>query len=181
MSISPSPLATAAAPLRASRRGGAPRFAAIAVLALLIAVACVEEPTVPRLGDQIIQVSVASSKTQLRAGEVDTLTVTVRNTLGEPVQLVFPTLCTVRVFIRNAQGKVQVPAGGVHDCPAIQSLLVIPANGQVTQEFYWAGGSALDGSPPATRLPAGNYYASVRLDAEGYSTVGFPVLITVID
>ena len=151
------------------------------MLALLVGSACVQEPTVPRLGDQIVQVSVASSRILLRAGDVDTLTVTVRNTLGEPVQLVFPTLCTVRVFIRDAQGKVQVPEGGVHDCPAIQALLVIPANGQLTQEFYWAGGSGLDGSPPATLLPAGNYYASVRLDAEGYSTVGFPVLITLTD
>jgi hypothetical protein len=181
MPISRQPSSMPAAPGRRVGRKGFPRSMPAVALLLLAGIACIEDPTIPKLGEQVVQVSLSTSTSLLRTGEIDTLTVTVTNTLAEPVQLDFPTLCTVRVFIRDAVGKVQVPAGGVHDCPPIQAVLQIPAGGQVTLEFYWAGGAVLDGSDPASRLPAGNYYASVHLDAEGYSTVGFPVLITLID
>jgi len=143
--------------------------------------ACVEAPTIPALRDQAVEVTVTASSFVLRAGEIDTITVTITNHLAEQVRLVFPTTCSVRLAIRDADSRLRVPAGGVYDCPAIQSQLLIPAGGAVTEAFYWAGGTQFDAVLPSPRLPAGRYYASARLDAQGYSTVGFAILITLVD
>ncbi|HSA56344.1 MAG TPA: hypothetical protein VLE53_11615 [Gemmatimonadaceae bacterium] len=143
--------------------------------------ACVEEPTIPALRDQAIELTVTPSSFVLRTGEIDTITVTITNRLAEQVRLVFPTTCPVRLAIRDADARLRVPEGGVYDCPAIQSQLLIPPGGAITEEFYWTGGTQFDALPPSPRLPAGRYYASARLEAAGYSTVGFAVLITLVD
>lgn len=150
--------------------------------AVLATVACVEEPTIPKLGDPAIEVSVTPSTFVLNPGEIDTISVTITNNVAEQIRLIFPTTCPVHPYIRDADGRVQVPAGGVHnDCPPIQSQLLIPAGGTVTREFYWTGGVQFDALPASPRLPAGRYYVSANLDADGFSTVGFAVLITLVD
>ena len=164
-----------------SRRSSAPILLLQALVALAV-VACVEEPSIPKLGDQGIEVTVAPSAFLLHAGEIDTITVTITNHVAEQVRLIFPTTCAVRPYIRDEGGRIKVPEDGVHsDCPPIQSQLLIPAGGAVTQEFYWTGGSQFDALPASPRLPAGRYYVSANLDAEGFSTVGFAVLITLVD
>lgn len=151
-------------------------------LAGLAAIACVEGPSIPKLGDEGIEVTVTPSSFVLHTGEIDTITVTITNHVAEQIRLIFPTTCPVRPYIRDGDGRIQVPEGGVHNnCPPIQSQLLIPAGGTVTREFYWTGGTQFDALPPSPRLPAGRYYVSANLDAEGFSTVGFAVLITLVD
>lgn len=164
-----------------SRRSLAPLLVPPALAAFAV-VACVEEPSIPKLGDQGIEVTVTPSAFLLHAGEIDTITVTITNHVAEQVSLVFPSTCPVRPYIRDADGRIQVPEGGVHsNCPPIQSQLLIPAGGAVTREFYWTGGTQFDALPASPRLPAGRYYVSANLDAEGFSTLGFAVLITLVD
>lgn len=140
--------------------------------------ACVEEPTIPRLGDQPVQVTLTTSHSVLGPGEVLTITATITNTLSEEVTLVFPTLCEVRVFVRDDRGAIVAPDKGVHNCPEITTQLNINAGGTVVREFAWAGGAQLDGAPPLPRLPAGQYFISATLDAVGYSTIAFAVIVT---
>lgn len=163
-----------------SRRPRA-RTLLVPALVALAAAACVEEPSIPKLGDQGIELTVTPSAFLLHAGEIDTITVTITNHVAEQVRLIFPTTCPVRPYIRDDAGRTRVPADGIHNCPPIQSQLLIPAGGTVTRVFYWTGGTQFDALPPSPRLPAGRYYVSATLDAEGFSTVGFPVLITLVD
>lgn len=148
------------------------------VLLLLAAAACVEEPTIPRLGDKPIQLSLTTSSAVLGPGEVITITVTITNTLSEPATLVFPTLCEVRVFIRDERGNLMVPDDGVHDCPPLTTQLNLPPQGTVTREFTWSGAGQLNTPPTEPRLPPGQYFVSATLDAVDYSTVAFAVTVT---
>lgn len=148
---------------------------------LLSAIGCVQETTIPRLGDKPVTISITTSSSVLRTGESLTISVHIVNTLSEPVQLAFPTLCQVRVFIRNDRGNLVVPADGAHDCPTISSQLTLDAGDSTIREFPWSGGPELDGAAPAQRLPAGRYYITANLDAAGYSTVAFAVLVNIVD
>ena len=60
-------------------------------LFLLVSAACVEEPPVSPLPEQIIPAQITATDRDLQPGETTTLTVTLTNTLEDDVQLVFPT------------------------------------------------------------------------------------------
>lgn len=148
------------------------------LLLLLSAAACVEEPNIPRLGDKPIQLTLSTSSSVLGPGEVITITAHITNTLSEPASLLFPTLCEVRVFIRDDRGTLVVPENGTHDCPNISTQLNLQPQGTVTREFTWSGGGQLNSPSTATRLPPGQYFVSATLDAVDYSTVAFAVTVT---
>lgn len=144
------------------------------------AVACSNEADIPSLGEQVIELRVAPSLTTLQPGDSTLITATLTNTLDEDVLLVFSTTCQILVYVSNETGRVVTPAAG-HNCPGIPSQLPIPALGTVTRLVTWDGRAEFGTSGGAPRLPAGKYYVSAQLDAANYRTVGFPVLVTLVD
>jgi len=149
-------------------------------LALLVTMACVQEATIPKIGEQVIELTIAVSHGELAPGQVDTITVSATNHLEQNVRLVFPTTCQILVYIRNRTSRLVVPEGGSYDCIPVPSQIVFPAMGTVNRQFIWQGGS--DFVPPGTaaRLPAGDYFVTATMNAQGYSTSAFAVRITLL-
>jgi hypothetical protein len=152
-----------------------PRFA----LLLLLGAACVEQPPVQPLPEQIIPTNITASDRDLQPGENTTLTVTITNTLDEEVELVFPTQCQALFFIRNAAGRVMTPENGTHQCATVPSLLVIAAGAAKTFTMQWGGGVEFGAAGTSTRVPPGSYYAWAELRADNYHAIAFPISIVV--
>lgn len=142
--------------------------------------ACSNEPTVPGIGEQLIELRVSPAPTTLAPGQSTTITATLTNTLDEEVLLIFPTTCQILVYVRNETGRVVAPEAG-HNCPRVPSQLGIPALGTVTRTIVWDGRGEFGTGGTTARLPAGKYFVSARLEADNYRTVGFPVLVTLVD
>lgn len=148
---------------------------------LCAALACVQEPSIPKIGDQPIELKVSASLLQVRRGDVDTIRVTATNHLTSQVRLVFPTTCQIRVYIRDVRGRVMVPENGEHACVPVNSQITFPASGTVVREFVWRGGSQFVPPGSTATLPAGVYYVTAEMAADIYGTIAFAVRITLID
>jgi hypothetical protein len=148
------------------------------VVALLCA--CQEDPTVPRLGTPVVELTLTATKQQIRIGEPDTIRVVARNTLTDAgVRLIFGSTCQILVFVHDSRGRVVVPAGGAHACLPIPSQLTIPASQSVTHSVVWTGGSAFTPPVPPTSVPPGTYFVTAQIRASGFSTDAAPVRVTV--
>jgi hypothetical protein len=142
--------------------------------------ACQEDPTVPKIGIPLVELSLSAAKQQIRVGEPDTIRVVARNTLTDAgVRLTFGSTCQILVFVRDSRGRVVVPDGGEHSCLPVPSQLTIPANQSVTQTFVWTGGTAFTPPEPPTALPPGVYFVTASIRASGYSTDAPAVRVTV--
>ena len=148
-------------------------------LLLLLSSACVEDPPVQGLPEQVIPTQITATDRDLQPGETTTLTVTITNTLEEEVQLVFPTSCQALIFIRNVAGKVLTPENGTYECAAVPSLLTIAPAAAKTYNVQWGGGIEFGPAGTSTRLPPGSYYASAELRADNYHAIAFPITIVV--
>ena len=148
-------------------------------LLLLLSTACVEDPPVQGLPEQVIPAQITATDRDLQPGETTTLTVTITNTLEEDVQLVFPTSCQALIFIRNASGKVLTPENGTYECAAVPSLLTIAPGATKTYTAQWGGGIEFGPAGTSTRVPPGSYYASAELRADNYHAIAFPITIVV--
>jgi hypothetical protein len=145
---------------------------------VLAATSCVEEATVPKIGEQPIELKVAVSASTIRVGEVDTITVTATSLFDEPVRLVFPTMCQIRAYVRNATGRVVVPGAG-YSCLEVPSQIIFQPRGVVTRLFIWHGASEFTPPGSGAPLPPGDYYVTAEMAADEYSTAAFAVRITV--
>jgi len=145
-----------------------------------LATACVQDPTIPKLGDRAIELRVRVSTQQLAAGQSDTISINAINHLPDQVRILFNSTCQILVYIRTKTGDAVVPEGGDYDCIPVPSQLVIPGNGTVTQKFIWKGGTAFDPPGSPTRLPAGDYFVTATMDADGFSVLGFAVKVTLL-
>lgn len=141
--------------------------------------ACVEEAPIAPFPEQIIPASISASDRDLEPGETSILTVTLTNTLDEPVQLTFPTSCQALVFIRNSSGRVFTPDGGTYECASVPSLLSLEVGQVASYTFEWGGG--IEFGPPGSspRVPPGSYFASAELRADNYHAIAFPITIVV--
>lgn len=148
-------------------------------LLLVLSAACVEQPPVQPLPEQIIPTQITATDRDLQPGENTTLTVTITNTLDEEVELVFPTQCQALIFIRNAAGRVMTPENGTHQCATVPSLLTIAAGAAKTYTMQWGGGIQFGPSGTSTRVPPGPYYAWAELRADNYHAIAFPISIVV--
>lgn len=146
---------------------------------LLLSTACVEEPPLEPLPEQIIPTQITATDRDLQPGENTTLTVTITNTLEEEVELVFPTQCQALIFIRNASGRVLTPENGNHACATVPSLLTLAAGAAKSYTVEWGGGIAFGPAGTSTRVPPGTYYASAELRADNYLAIAFPITIVV--
>jgi hypothetical protein len=151
------------------------------VVALSIAgVACVQEPTIPKIGDPNVAMQLTVSASQLAPGQIDTITVTVSSHDSLQLRILFPSSCQVLLYIRNSRSRTVVPSGGEYDCVSVPSQLTIPAGGTTTQQFFWAGVSALEPSAGAPRLPDGDYYVSASMTTSGVNAVAFAKKVTLV-
>lgn len=136
----------------------------------LSAAGCIQDPSVPKLGDDPVTLTLQLSTLSLQPGTPDTIIATVTNTLDQGVRLDFSGLCQVFVDVRNQAGDIVTPRGGRPECLPVPSVLLLAAGG--TQQFMvvWTGGFKF--SPPDTpeKVPAGAYFVSAQLIANGYST-----------
>lgn len=144
----------------------------VAIVALaIVASACVQDPVIPRLGDQPILLTLAVSTIDMKVGRPDTIRVTATNTFDQGARLIFENDCQLVVTIRNALGAAVVPPNGVHTCLPVPSALDIPAGGSVARTFLWQGGTNFLPTISQTFLPPGTYFISAAINATNYSTI----------
>jgi hypothetical protein len=142
---------------------------------------CVQDPTVPKVDTEPpVELIVTVSDTLLVLGETpDTITVTLVNTLNQTIELDFPTLCQIQLYIRDASNRIVLPKGGSYVCGPVPTTLTMAANTLQTDTFEWTGGQGFTAPDSETKLPAGTYYVWAEIHASNYSTVAFPVKIRV--
>jgi hypothetical protein len=144
------------------------------LVAALASAACTQSPTVPKVEEQVIGLTIGVSDSVLVAGKLDTIRVTVTNTLDQVVRISFPTQCQVKVYIRNVSSNVVLPPGGSYQCAGVSSQLTIAAKGTVVFPFVWSGGQSFLPPDPSQKLPFGVYFVSASLDTDGLSLIAFP-------
>jgi len=149
---------------------------------LLAPAACVQDPTVPKLGGTEIELKIRQSTAQVALGATDTITVTVLNHLTQQVRILFgvDTPCQILVFIKDASARTVVPAGGQFNCVPVASQMVIAADSSVDRVFVWKGNTMFDPPGSTTRLAPGDYALSATLNANGFSVPAFAIKVTVL-
>jgi hypothetical protein len=142
----------------------------LAALAALTSGSCVQEPTVPRLGEDPVTITLSLTSLTLRLGQPDTLRATIQNTLTQTVGFSFANVCRVYFTVRNQAGDVVTPRDGRAQCVAQRSTLTLPAGGRQVFTAVWRGG--FDFVPldtPGVTVPPGSYFVSAQFISEGYS------------
>ena len=148
---------------------------------LLLTAACVQEPSVPKLGGGAVELKVAASADQIHVGEADTITVTAINNLDQQVRILFavdPT-CQILVYVQTSSARTVVPERD-YSCIPIQSQLVIPSTGSVNRKFVWRGDTMLDPPGSESHLPAGDYYVTAIMRADGFTVPAFSTKVTLL-
>ncbi len=141
---------------------------------------CSQDPTIPKIADQPVTLTMALSTTTFRQGKPDTISVTATNLLTYDATIQFGSDCQILVTIRNASGAAVVPPNGRRTCIPITSNLVVPAGGSVTQRFVWTGGDNFVPPAATTPLPPGTYFVSAAINALNYSTVAPAVKVELV-
>jgi Intracellular proteinase inhibitor len=151
----------------------------VPILAVL-ATGCVEKATVPRVPEQILPMQLSTSLQVLERGQSTTLTVTLTNSLDVIARLTFPTSCQMILRIINSDNRL-VASTDQSTCASVPSQINLPVGSSRDFEFTWSGESRLGPPGSGTPLPAGSYYASAEMNAEGYVGVAFPLKITLLN
>lgn len=141
---------------------------------------CSQEPTIPKIEEEPVTLSMAFSATTFRQGKPDTISVTATSTLTDAATIQFASDCQIVVTIRNQGGTAVVPPNGKPTCIPVTTNLVIPAKGSVTQRFVWSGGDNFTPPGSSTLLPPGTYFVSAAINALNYSTVAPAVKVELV-
>ena len=143
--------------------------------------ACVQDPTVPKVETEppVALTVTVSDSVYVMGGTPDTITVTLVNTLDQTIELDFPTLCQIQLFIRDASNRIVLPKGGSYICGPVPTTLTMAANTSQNDKFEWTGGQGFTAPDSDTKVPAGTYYVWAEIHASNYNTVAFPVKIRV--
>lgn len=141
---------------------------------------CTQDPSVPRIGDLPVTISLRLSTLSFKAGNPDTIEVTVTNNLEENVRLTFGGQCQVFVTVRNSAGDIVTPRDGRPECLPVPSSLTLVGRGTQKYISVWTGGYKF--APPDTpeKVPPGAYYVSADLIASGYSVVAPPFKVDIV-
>jgi len=156
------------------------RSRAVPALLCLLATGCVEKADLPTVPEQILPMQLAATLRTLSRGQSTVLTVSLTNTLEEVVRLSFPSTCQVRLYIRDSGNRLAAPKTA-YSCATVPSLITLPPSQTRTFDFTWSGESELGPPGSGTALPAGSYYASAEMLADGYTGVAFPILIVLLN
>lgn len=141
---------------------------------------CTQEPTIPKIEEEPITLSMAFSTTTFRQGTPDTISVTATSKLTTSATIQFASDCQIVVTIRNQSGTPVVPPNGNPTCIPLATNLVIPAEGSVTQRFIWTGADTFTPPGSTTMLPPGTYFVSSSISALNYSTVAPAVKVELL-
>lgn len=148
------------------------------VLVLLLATACLQDPNVPRQRDEIV-LRLTVSKSTIRTGEADTITVTATNNFGDPISIRFPNSCQVFAYIRDPRGRIVTPGRGWTCLPVVSTLSL--ANGEAKSfQFVWAGLSEFSGGLEPASLTPGEYFATATLQAGSFAVHSPPVRVLLL-
>ncbi len=140
--------------------------------ALLAAAAgCSQAPTIPKIGDQPVKLTITASSRSFKIGTPDTLRVSITNTLAQSVRLQYSNDCQLEMFVRDAKGNIVIPVTGKSQCLPINTTLTLPANGSVLRVFVWTGGTAFLPTVTSDHVAPGTYYISGEINALNYSTI----------
>ena len=141
------------------------------LLLTLATLGCVQNPTVPKIGEDPVAITLSVSTQTLKLGAADTIKVVIKNSFSTAVRLTFPSSCQIFVTIRSLAGDIVTPRDGRPACLPVTSQITLPINGTQTFTTIWTGG--FDFRPPDTtaKVPAGTYFVSAQLIANGYSTL----------
>jgi len=135
---------------------------------------------VPRIGDLPVTISLRLSTLTLKAGDPDTIRVTVTNTLDQSVRLTFTGQCQVFVTVRDSDGDVVTPRDGRPECLPVPTALTLVAGGTQDYVYIWTGGYKFDPPDTPEKVPVGAYYVSADLVASGYSVVAPPFKVDIV-
>lgn len=145
---------------------------ALLVTALTLAtIGCSQSPTIPKIGDQPITLTITASSRSFKLGTPDTLRVSISSSLTTTARLTYANDCQLEMFVRDAKGKIVIPAGGKSVCAPVATTLDIPAGGSVVKVFIWNGGTAFLPTVTSDQVAPGSYYISAEINALNYSTV----------
>ena len=141
---------------------------------------CTQDPSVPKIGDLPVTISLRLSTLSLKAGTPDTIRVAVTNNLDQSVRLTFSNQCQVYGTGRNSAGDIGTPRDGRPECLPIASALTLVARGTQDYVTIWTGGYKF--LPPDTqeKVPAGSYFVSAELIASGYSVIAPPFKVDIV-
>lgn len=146
------------------------------LLFCLAAAGCVEKADIPTVPEQILPMQLSATERNLARGQSTVLTVSLANTLEQVVRLSFPSTCQVRLYIKDGNNRVAAPKTA-YSCASVPSLITLQPGQTRTFDFTWSGESELGPPGSGHPLPAGPYYASAEMLADGYTGVAFPILI----
>jgi intracellular proteinase inhibitor BsuPI len=144
-------------------------------LVLLLAAACHQDPTVPRIRDEIL-LRLTVNKSTIRAGEVDTITVTATNNFGDDVSIRFPNSCQVFAYIRDPRGRIVTPGRGWSCLPVVTTLNLAKGEAKSFQ-FVWTGLSEFAGGLQPASLTPGEYFATATLQVGTFAVHSPPVRV----
>jgi hypothetical protein len=156
-----------------------PSRVAVLMLAVL-SMGCVEKASIPTVPEQILSMQLSALPRDLPRGQTMTLTVSLTNVLEEAVQLVFPTTCQVKLYIRDGANRLASPKSD-YSCATVPSQIELQPAEITTFTFTWSGESELGGPGSGTPLEAGSYYASAEMLADGYTGFAFPISIVLLN
>jgi hypothetical protein len=150
------------------------------LLLALGALGCTQDPSVPKFGNLPVTISFQLSTLSLKAGDPDTIRVTVTNNLDQNVRLTFGSQCQVFVTVRNSAGDIVTPRDGRPECLPIASALTLVARGTREYLTIWTGGYKF--LPPDTqeKVPPGAYFVTAELIASDYSVIAPPFKVDIV-
>ncbi|MGQ0539261.1 MAG: hypothetical protein ACT4R6_09970 [Gemmatimonadaceae bacterium] len=147
-------------------------------LGALVFGACSQEPSVPKLRDDMI-LRLTASKSAIRMGESDTITVSATNNFGERVSIRFANSCHVFAYIRTPRGAIVTPGRG-WVCLPVVSVLNFAVDETRLFRFIWTGLSEFSGGLQPSALPPGEYFATATMQAGDFAVHAPPVRITLL-
>jgi hypothetical protein len=131
---------------------------------------------VPRQRDEIL-LRLTVSKETIRAGDVDTITVTATNNVGEGISIRFPNSCQIRAYIRDPRGRIVTPGRG-WSCLPVATILTFDVDQTHTFQFVWTGLSEFAGTLEPSPLSPGEYFATATLEVGDFAVHTPPVRLT---
>lgn len=112
-----------------------------------------------------LMLSVAVSRSQLRAGDLDSITITLANTNDHAVSLNFSSGCQILPYIADGRGTTVLPSGG-WACTAMLSRLDLAVGERRTVVLVWSGSTTFASEMPLRPLPSGVYTVFAALSAQ---------------
>ncbi len=155
----------------------------IGIAALAVSASCDSGPLGPRSASDTaagLTLSLAVSRSQLRAGDLDSITISLVNNNDHAVSLSFGSGCQILPYVTDARGTTVLPGGGGWTCTMAISKLDLAAGERHTGVLVWSGSSAFASEMPMRPLPSGVYSVFAVLSAGEVRLATSPVNVLLL-